>query len=156
MSVQYVHPIEVVEDVANEEGWELERLEEDDLTFFLGDLQIAFTWLEDENALHVACAFELEVPRERSAEVLILTARINVHLWVGHLDAFLDDGHVSFRHAHLLQPGEDFTPAQCRRMVELARRTCEQYSPAYYLVLRGMDPEQAFGSVQMGPTGTIQ
>ena len=77
------------------------------------DYHIAFTWIEDVEALHVACAFDLKVPERRRAEVLQLIALVNEQIWVGHFDMWSAENVVMFRHALLLAGGAEPTHGQC-------------------------------------------
>ena len=61
--------------------------------------------MDDIEALHLACAFDLKVPERRRAEVQQLIALINEQLWVGHFDLWTEDGMVMFRHALVLAGG---------------------------------------------------
>ena len=63
--------------------------------------------MEDVEALHLACAFDLKVPERRRAEVLQLIALVNEQLWIGHFDMWSAEGVVMFRHALLLAGGAE-------------------------------------------------
>ena len=64
------NPLDVVERVAGTNDWSFERAGEDEITIVVrrqwSDYQVSFTWLNDIEALHLACAFDLKVP-ERAA-----------------------------------------------------------------------------------------
>jgi hypothetical protein len=63
------HPLDVVERLASLRDWIFDRAETDEMSVSVSgswaDYHIAFTWIEDVEALHVACAFDLKVPCER-------------------------------------------------------------------------------------------
>ncbi|HVG49120.1 MAG TPA: YbjN domain-containing protein, partial [Rubellimicrobium sp.] len=84
------HPLDVVERLASLRDWIFDRAETDEMSVSVSgswaDYHIAFTWIEDVEALHVACAFDLKVPDRRRQEVLQLLSYINEQLWVGHFD----------------------------------------------------------------------
>src|SRR3712207_5223938 len=70
------HPLDVVERLAALRDWIFDRAETDEMSVSVSgrwtDYHIAFTWIEDVEAVHVACAFDLKVPDRRRAEVLQL------------------------------------------------------------------------------------
>ena len=76
--------------------------------------------MDDIEALHLACAFDLKVPERRRAEVLALIALINEQLWVGHFDLWTKDGMVMFRHALLLAGGVEVAGQQCEALLDAA------------------------------------
>src|SRR3954452_17076971 len=93
--------------------------------------QVAFTWIEDVEAIHVACAFDLKVPDLRRQEVLQLIARINEQLWVGHFDLWKSENVVMFRQALLLAGGAAPTQGQCETMLRVSVEACERYFQAF-------------------------
>ena len=99
------NPLDVVERIAAVNDWSFERASDDEITILVTgrwtDYQVSFTWMDDIEALHLACAFDLKVPERRRAEVQTLIALINEQLWVGHFDLWTTDGIVMFRHALL-------------------------------------------------------
>src|SRR5215467_16302693 len=107
--VRQVNPVDVVERVAALNEWAFERAGDDEITISVNGrwtgYQAAFTWMDDIEALHLACAFDLKVPERRRSEVLALISLINEQLWVGHFDLWIKDGMVMFRHALVLSGG---------------------------------------------------
>ena len=93
-------PIEVVERMATDNELPFERAVQDEIALVvsgkLTDYQISFTWMNEIEVLHLACAFEMKVREPRSPEVQQLIVTINEQLWIGHrrLDAERH-GHVS-------------------------------------------------------------
>jgi hypothetical protein len=81
------HPLDVVERLAAIRDWIFDRADADEMSVAVSgrwaEYQIAFTWIEDVEAIHLACAFDLKVPDRRRAEILQLVALVNEQLWVG-------------------------------------------------------------------------
>src|SRR5262245_53767497 len=98
-----VNPLEVVERLATIHDWSFERAGEDEITILVrgkwADYQVSFTWMDDIEALHLACAFELKSTERCRAEVQQLAALVNVQMWIGHFDVWVQDGLVMYRHA---------------------------------------------------------
>ena len=104
-----INPLDVVERIASVNDWSFERAGDDEITILVAgrwsDYQVSFTWMNDIEALHLACAFDLKVPERRRGEVQQLISLINEQLWVGHFDLWIKDGMVMFRHALVLAGG---------------------------------------------------
>ena len=146
------HPLDVVERLASLRDWIFDRAETDEMSVSVSgswaDYHIAFTWIEDVEALHVACAFDLKVPERRRQEVLQLLSYINEQLWVGHFDLWSSENVVMFRHALLLTGGVEPTHAQCETLLKAAVDACERYFQAFQFVLwAGKTAREALDSV---------
>jgi hypothetical protein len=74
-----LNPLDVVERLASHNDWSFERPSDDEITILVTgrwtDYQLSYTWMDDIEALHLACAFDLKVPERRSAEVKALKRR---------------------------------------------------------------------------------
>lgn len=136
---QRANPLDVVERVANGNDWSFERNGEDEITILVRgrwtDYQVSFTWMDDIEALHLACAFDLKVPDRRRIEVQQLISYINEQLWVGHFDLWLQDGIAMFRHALVLAGAGTASNQQCEALLGSALNACERYFPAFQFVL---------------------
>ena len=102
-SNRHNNPLDVVERLAAGNDWPFERTGEDEIALVVTgrwtNYQVSFTWMNDIEALHLACAFDMKVPEPRLAEVQQLIALINEQLWIGHFDVWMQNGMVMFRHA---------------------------------------------------------
>jgi hypothetical protein len=146
------HPLDVVERFASLRDWAFDRADADEMsvtsTGRWADYQVAFTWIEDVEALHIACAFDLKVPERRRTEVLRLVALVNEQLWIGHFDLWSSDDVVMFRHALILAGGAVPTHPQCATMMTCAVEACERYYQAFQFVLwAGKSAREALDAV---------
>ena len=133
------NPVDVIERLAALHNWTFDRDEEDEISIAVSggwaDYNIAFTWLQDMEALHVACAFDLKVPVTRRTEVLSLVALVNEQMWIGHFDIWPSDGVIMFRHALLLAGGAELNGRQCESVLTSAVLACERYYQAFQFVV---------------------
>jgi hypothetical protein len=133
------NPLDVVEQLASGNDWSFEREGDDEITILIAgkwtDYQVSFTWMNELEALHLACAFELKVPDRRRIEVQQLIANMNEQMWVGHFDLWPKDGMVMFRHALVLSGGLEPSGDQCKAVISTALESCERYFPAFQFVL---------------------
>ena|SRR3989344_249860 len=148
MGAEYAGPVDVAADIAEINGWNPERKSTDEVSFFIGQYQFNFYWLQDYDALSVSCGFLLDAPSAQHAEIKKLTAIINDHLWVGHFGFWAKENIVLFRHAHILPVGVDFPPEVCARLIELAHEICDCYVFAFHGAMNGMSAEESFVTAQ--------
>ncbi|MET0741845.1 MAG: YbjN domain-containing protein [Microvirga sp.] len=146
------HPLDIVERLASLRHWMFDRAETDEMSIAVegrwANYNIAFTWIEDVEAIHVACAFDLKVPERQRREILHLIARINEQLWVGHFDLWNSENVVMFRQALLLAGGAEPTDGQCETMLRVSVEACERYFQAFQFVLwAGRTAEEALDCV---------
>src|SRR6185369_4138849 len=142
-----VNPLDTIESIAAANDWSCERADAE-ITMLVGgkwsDYQVSFTWMEDIEALHLACAFDFKIPSHRLDEVHRLVAMINEQLWIGHFDLWLKDGMVMFRYALLLSGEVQASSHQCQAMLNAGLEACENYFPAFqYVVWAGKPAQQA-------------
>ena len=66
-----VHPVDVIEQVAHNNDWAFERTGDDEIAISVAgswtDYHVSFSWMEDFEALHLACAFDIKVPESPDA-----------------------------------------------------------------------------------------
>jgi len=153
-----MNPVDVVERVAALNEWAFERAGDDEITISVNGrwtgYQAAFTWMDDIEALHLACAFDLKVPERRRSEVLALIGQVNEQLWVGHFDLWSHDGVVMFRHALILAGGVDASGRQCEVLLDAAVDACERYYQAFqFVVWAGTGAREAMDAAMFQTSG---
>lgn len=146
------HPVDLVERVASAHEWAFDRLGEDEISIVVKgggcDYSVSFTWMDDIESLHLACAFDAKIPERRRADLLQLIALVNEQLWIGHFDIWNADGVVMYRHALFLAGGAEVNPRQCESLIEIAVETCERYFQAFQFVIwAGKPPKEALEAV---------
>ena len=66
-----INPLDVVERLAAGNDWSFERASDDEITILVAgkwtDYQVSYTWMGDIEALHLACAFDLQACRNAAA-----------------------------------------------------------------------------------------
>jgi hypothetical protein len=152
------NPLDIVERIAAGNDWSFQRAGEDEITMLVAgrwsDYQVSFTWMHDIEALHLACAFDMKVPKRRRGEVQQLIALINEQLWIGHFDLWTQDGLVMFRHALVLAGGVQATGQQCQAQLTSALEACEGYYPAFqFVVWAGKQAREALDAAMFETSG---
>ncbi|MGE0844693.1 MAG: YbjN domain-containing protein [Flavobacteriaceae bacterium] len=157
-AVRVSNPVDTVEQIASFNDWSFDRTGDHEITISVNgrasDYHVSFTWMDEIEALHLACAFDLKVPDLRRAETVKLICRINEQLWLGHFDLWIQEGVVMFRHALPLSGGADANERQCQVMLECAMDACERYYQAFQFVIwAGKSAEEALEAVLFETAG---
>jgi hypothetical protein len=152
------NPVDVVEHLAAHKDWSFDRSGDDEIAISIGgrwtDYHLSFTWMDEIEALHLACAFDCRVPERRRAEVLALIAQVNEQLWVGHFDLWSRDGVIMFRHALVLAGGAEPSGRQCEVVLEAALDACERYYQAFqFVVWAGKGAREAIDAAMFDTAG---
>ncbi|KPL54354.1 MULTISPECIES: YbjN domain-containing protein [Hyphomicrobiales] len=136
---QHANPVDVIEHVAALEDWSFERSGDDEITISVSgrwaDYHVSFSWMEDVEALHVACAFDLKVTEARRIEVMRLLVAANEQMWLGHFDLWTHENAVVFRHAQLLAGGAAPSNRQVEGLLANAIEACDRYYQAFQFVV---------------------
>ena len=152
------NPLDVVERMASANHWPFERSAESEIALVVTgkgtNYQISFSWMEDIEVLHIACAFEMKVPQLRLSEVQRLIAGINEQLWIGHFDVWMQNGMVMFRHALVLAGGVSASGRQCEAVLGTALDSCERYFPAFqFAIWAGKSAREAIDAAMFDTVG---
>jgi hypothetical protein len=152
------HPVDKIERVAASNDWSFERSSSDEISIIVAghwaDYQVAFTWMEHMEALHIASAFDLKVPERRKAEMQQLICKINEQMWIGHFDHWPKDNVVMFRHSLVLSGGAEGICSQYEAMLGHATESCERYYQAFqFVVWAGKSANDALSSAMFETIG---
>ena len=133
------NPVDVIEHIAALNDWAFERAGDDEITISVAggwcDYHVSFSWMEEKEAIHLACAFDLKVPEPRKLEILKLISGVNEQLWMGHFDLWSKEGVIMFRQALLLSGGAEPSNAQVEGLLLTAIEACERYFQAFQFVV---------------------
>jgi hypothetical protein len=145
---RYSNPVDMIEFVAASNDWSFERSGEDEIAMTVegrwADYHVSFSWMEQFEALHLACAFDIKIPDHRVNEVIRLLAQVNGQTLMGHFDLWRQEDVVIFRQSLLLAGGAEPTNQQVEVLLSSALEACEQYFQAFqFVVWSGMEAKAA-------------
>jgi hypothetical protein len=152
------NPVDMIEFVAANNDWSFERSGEDEIAMTVEgrwtDYHVSFSWMEEFEALHIACAFDIKVPEVRVNEVIKLLSCINGQVLMGHFDLWRQEDIVIFRQSLLLSGGAEPTNRQVEVLLSNALDTCEAYYQAFqFVVWSGLDANRAMEAVLFETVG---
>lgn len=147
-----IHPVDVIEQVAHNNDWSFERAGDDEISISVAgswtDYHVSFSWMEDFEALHLACAFDIKVPETRTLEVMRLLSLINEQMLFGHFDLWEQEGAIMFRQSLLLAGGVEPSSQQVEVLLSSALEACECYFQAFqFVVWSGTSAKDALAGV---------
>ncbi|MGL1919491.1 MAG: YbjN domain-containing protein [Hyphomicrobiales bacterium] len=151
-------PIDVIENLAQNFDWELDRINEDEINIYIvGEwcrYNLTAHWNPQINGLHLGIAFGFRPPVERAEELEKLLLLINEQLWLGHFEYWGNSDILMFRYGTIIAEDQTFTHKQCHMIINHIIETCEQYYAAFQFTLYADKPaEQALMACLLDITG---
>ena len=152
------NPVDMIEFVAASNDWTFERSGEDEIAMTVegrwADYHVSFSWMEEFEALHLACAFDIKIPDIRVNEVIRLLSHVNGQVLMGHFDLWRQEVVVIFRQSLLLAGGAEPTIQQVEVLLSSALDACESYYQAFqFVVWSGMEAKAAMDAVLFETVG---
>src|SRR3546814_8375127 len=152
------NPVDMIEVVAASNDWTFERSGEDEIAMTVeghwADYHVSFSWMEEFEALHLACAFDLKVPDTRVNEVIRLLSHVNGQVLMDHFDLWRQEDVVIFRQSLLLAGGAEPPNKQVEVLLSSALEACEAYFQAFqFVVWSGLDAKSAMEAVLFETVG---
>ncbi|MBA4783611.1 MAG: YbjN domain-containing protein [Rhizobiales bacterium] len=149
---RHSNPVDVIETVAALNDWLFEREGDDEITISISggfaEYHVSFSWMNNLESLHLACAFDLKVKQGRMDEVVRLLALVNEQMMCGHFDLWSKEGIVIYRQSLMLTGGVEPTTRQVEGMFHTALDACERYFQAFqFVVWAGRDAKDALACV---------
>ncbi|MBO3760991.1 YbjN domain-containing protein [Ciceribacter sp. L1K23] len=152
------NPVDMIEFVASNNDWTFERSGEDEIAMTVAgrwaDYHVSFSWMEEFEALHLACAFDIRIPETRVNEVIRLLSLVNGQVLMGHFDLWRQEDVVIFRQSLLLAGGAEPTNRQVEVLLSSAIDACEAYYQAFqFVVWSGLEAQAAIDAVLFETVG---
>lgn len=155
---RHANPVDTFERIAAINDWAFERSGDDEITVSVGggwcDYHVSFSWMEELEAIHLACAFDLKVTEPRKAEIIRLLSLVNEQMWIGHFDLWGSEGVVMYRQTLLLSGGAEANNQQVESLLSTAIESCERYYQAFqFVVWAGKSAQESLDSVLFETAG---
>jgi hypothetical protein len=149
-STEDIHPIDIVESLAEERSWDFDRIAEDQIAMAIEGTwrtySVTLAWSASDESLRLVCAFEMAPPARRLAAVYKAMALANDRCWSGAFILWPDQKLMVYRYALNCTGGAMAGQAQITDMMRAAVAACERFYPAFQLVAWGGEtPEKALG-----------
>ena len=140
-SKEFYDPLDLVEDIIIDNGWEFERDKNKNIHVEVGgewcDYQLSYGLNEAKNMIFVSCVLDIRLAKEKITEIYVLLSKINEKLSLGHFEVWLDDGWPIYR-CSIPVPQNNLT---CRSQIEqislISLKECEKFYPAFQFLAWG-------------------
>ena len=136
-----MHPIDVVETLAQHYDWAFDRVAEDQITMAIEGAwrtySITLAWSAYDETLRMICTFEMEPPKATLPQLYEALNAINDRCWAGAYTYWEDQQLMVYRYGLVLAGGQVAGPDQIDTMISAAVTSAERYYPALQLVVWG-------------------
>lgn len=142
-----LHPIDVVETLAQANEWDFNRVTDDQIAMAVEGhwrtYSITLAWAEQDETLRLLSTFDLDPPVERLPEFYDLLNRINDQCWLGAFAWWPEQKLMVWRHGLVLSGNQYAAPEQVDRMIGAAVMAAERFYPAMQLLCWGNETPAA-------------
>ena len=154
-------PVEMLAQLFEAHGWPCEFVSDDEISGEIqgswATYQVRGIWRSEDQVLQLLCLPEIRVPDAKRKPAYELLALVNEQLWLGHFELWSSSGLVLFRHAALLEGGEEsgtLSLQQAETLVEAAIEECERFYPVFQFVLwADKTPQEAIAAALIETQG---
>lgn len=133
-----LHPIDIVETLAEHHDWEFDRITDDQIAMAVEGqwrtYSLTLAWNAQDETLRLICTFEMEPPDNRMAEVYEVLNRCNDMVWTGAFTYWTEQKLMVWRYGLVLAGGQMVGPEQIDRLIGSAVMAAERFYPAFQLV----------------------
>ncbi|WOI56784.1 YbjN domain-containing protein [Palleronia sp. LCG004] len=131
-------PIEIVEDIAQHNSWEFDRVDEDQIAMLVEgqwrSYALTLAWSPQDETLRLVCTFEMEPPEDRLPAIYEVVNAANDYIWSGTFTYWLEPKLMVYRYGLVLSGGQMASAEQIDRMIGDAVAAAERFYPAFQLV----------------------
>lgn len=152
-------PIDMLEAYYAAHDWDHERHDDEIVATVKGswaEYELRALWREDDSVLQFLAFPDIKVPDERRAAMYETLGLVNEQLWVGHFELWATSGILLYRHAVVVDSGDEGTMSltAAELLVESAIDECERFYPVFQFVLwGGKTPKEAIAAALIETQG---
>ncbi|SEL62167.1 hypothetical protein SAMN05443999_106245 [Roseovarius azorensis] len=136
-----IHPIDIVEHIAEHHDWEFDRIGDDQIAMAVEGqwrtYSITLAWSGYDETLRLVCTFDMEPPESRLPVLHEMLNSINDQCWAGAFTWWDEQKLMVYRYGLVLAGGQVASPEQIDTMLNAAVMSAERYYPALQLAIWG-------------------
>ncbi|NBC97285.1 MAG: diacylglyceryl transferase [Deinococcus-Thermus bacterium] len=136
-----LHPIDIVESLAEHHAWEFDRIGDDQIAMAVEGLwkhySVTLAWSAADETLRMICTFEMDPPQDRLPALFECLNAVNDSCWAGAFAYWSDQRLMTYRYGLVMAGGQMPCPDQIDRLIGTAVTAAERYYPAFQLVIWG-------------------
>jgi len=153
-------PIDMLEAYYAAHGWEFERHDEEIVATVKGSwasYELRALWREEDSVLQFLAFPDIKVTDDRRAAIYEAIGLVNEQLWIGHFELWSSSGILLYRHAAMIDGGDEersLSLGGAELLVESAVEECERFYPVFQFVLwGGKTPKEALAAALIETQG---
>ncbi len=136
-----VHPIDIVENVAEFRQWDFDRVADDQIAMAVEGqwrtYSITLAWSEQDETLRLICTFEMDPPEGTLNVLYDVLNRTNDVCWSGAFTYWEAQRLMVYRYGLILTGGQVAGAEQVDVLINAAVRSCERFYPAFQMATWG-------------------
>ena len=136
-----LHPIDLVESLAEVRQWSFDRIADDQITMAVEgqwrSYAITLAWSEQDETLRLICTFEMAPPPGTLPALFEVLNRTNDSCWAGAFTYWEAQRLMVYRYGLLLSGGQVAGIEQVETLIRAAVQSCERFYPAFQMATWG-------------------
>ncbi len=151
-----LHPIDIVETLAEHHDWDFDRVGEDQIAMAVEGqwrtYSITLAWSSQDETLRLICTFEMDPPKTRLPELYETLNAANDLCWAGAFAYWQEQKLMVWRYGLVLAGGQYAAPEQIDTMIRAAVLSAKRFYPAFQLVVWGDEAPANAMKIAIGET----
>ncbi|MEL6508522.1 MAG: YbjN domain-containing protein [Pseudomonadota bacterium] len=148
LETEDLHPIDIVEHIAEHHEWDFDRVADDQIAMAVEGqwrtYSITLAWSGYDETLRLICTFEMEPPEDKLPQLYEILNKTNDMCWAGAFTYWNEQKLMVYRYGLVLAGGQDASAEQIDTLINAAVLSAERFYPAFQLVSwADQSPEQA-------------
>ena len=126
-----IHPIDLVEFVAEYNEWDFDRIADDQIAMAVEGqwrtYSITLAWSSFDETLRLICSFEMEPPSEKQAVLFELLNDVNEKCWAGSFSFWTEQKMMIYKYGLVLTGGQIASAEQVDCLISTAVLSSENF-----------------------------
>ena len=152
-STDDLHPIDIVEHLAEHHEWDFDRVTDDQIAMAVvgqwRTYSITLAWSAQDETLRLICTFEMDPPAKRLGHLYETLNATNDLCWAGAFAYWKAQKLMVWRYGLVLAGEQMASAEQIDTMIRAAVMSAERFYPAFQLVVWGNEEPEAAMNVAM-------
>lgn len=152
-STEDLHPIDIVEHLAEHHAWDFDRVAEDQIAMAVEGqwrtYSITLAWSHQDETLRLICTFDMDPPEDRLGALYEVLNSTNDMCWAGAFAFWRAQKLMVWRYGLVLAGDQAASAEQIDTMIRAAVLSAERFYPAFQLVVWGEEAPEDAMSVAM-------
>ncbi len=136
-----LHPIDIVEHLAEHHEWEFDRIADDQIAMAVEGqwrtYSITLAWSGYDEILRMVCTFEMEPPEAKLPVLYEMLNEVNDQCWAGAFSYWNEQKLMVYRYGLVMSGAQEVSPEQVDTLITTAVMSAERYYPAFQLAVWG-------------------